>query len=142
MCKALGVKPGKALDYLNRWATKLEQSSYDESFNIIRFSQELKQKQPDSEERLRQKKERAMERKKEWLEKNREAMNTRKRELYAAKKALRQQQMYSRFKNALTANQNRLSPDGAYQPKPMQRSIPMPHEGKTQEHQMSPAPSS
>ena len=32
-----------------------------------------------------------MERKKEWLEKNREAMNTRKREIYAEKKALKQQ---------------------------------------------------
>lgn len=42
MCKVFGVKPGKALDYLNRWSSKLEQSSYDESFNIIRFSKELK----------------------------------------------------------------------------------------------------
>ena len=42
ICKILGIKPGKALDYLNRWSTKLEQSNYDESFNIIRFSKELK----------------------------------------------------------------------------------------------------
>ena len=102
MCKILGVKPGKALDFLNKWGMKLDQGKFDETFDIVRFSKEVKKRQPDTEDKLRQKKERAMERKKEWLEKNREAMNSRKRELYAEKKALKQQQMYSRFKIALT----------------------------------------
>ena len=91
MCKILGVKPGKALDFLNKWSMKLDQGNFDESFDVVRFSKEVKKKQPDTEDKLRQKKERAMERKKEWLEKNREAMNSRKRELYAEKKALKQQ---------------------------------------------------
>ena len=66
---------------------KLEQTPTDEKYDIIRFSKEVKQKQPDTEDKLRMKKERAMERKKEWLEKNREAMNSRKRELYHERKA-------------------------------------------------------
>jgi len=89
MCKNLGVKPGKALDFLNKWNVKLDQSFFDETFDIIRFSVEVKKKLPDSEDKIRQKKERAMERKKEWIEKNREAMNSRKRELYAEKKAIK-----------------------------------------------------
>lgn len=91
MCKLLSVKPGKALDFLNKWSMKLDNGNFDDTFNIIRFSKEVKKKQPDTEDKLRLKKERAMERKKEWLEKNREAMNSRKRELYAEKKALKQQ---------------------------------------------------
>ena len=66
---------------------KLEQTPTDEKYDIIRFSKEVMQKQPDTEDKLRMKKERAMERKKEWLEKNREAMNSRKRELYHERKA-------------------------------------------------------
>ena len=92
MCKVLSVKPGKALDFLNKWCMrleKLEAGTADDQFDIIRFSKEVKKKVPDSEDKLRQKKERAIQRKKEWLEKNREAMNSRKRELYAEKKALK-----------------------------------------------------
>ena len=119
MCKILSVKPGKALDFLNKWSMKLDQGNFDDSFDLIRFSKEVQKRQPDTEDKLRQKKERAIERKKEWLEKNREAMNSRKRELYAEKKALKQQQMYSRFKIALTQNKSRSqyqSPESMFQP--------------------------
>ena len=102
MCKNIGVKPGKALDFLSKWSAQLDQCPNDEEFDLIRFSKEVKTKVPDTAEKRMAKKERAIERKKEWLEKNRDSMNSRKRELYHERKALKQQQMYSRFKNALT----------------------------------------
>ena len=89
MCKILCVKPGKALDFLNKWNIRLEQRQAGDEYAIIQFSKEVKGKLPDTEDKLRQKKARAMERKREWLKKNREAMNSRKRELYAEKKALK-----------------------------------------------------
>ena len=102
VCKNLGVKPGKALDFLNKWSTHLDSVPTDEDYDVIRFSKEIKAKVPDTEEKLKQKKERAMARKRDWLAKNRESMNCRKRELYHERKALKQQQMYAKFKNALT----------------------------------------
>ena len=80
---------------------KLDQVEFEDQYDIIRFSKDVKQKTPESDDKLARKKERAMERKKDWLEKHREDMNRRKRELYAEKKALKTQQMYSRFKVAL-----------------------------------------
>ena len=44
MCKILGVKPGKALDFLNKWSMKLDQGKFDETFDIVRFSKEVKKK--------------------------------------------------------------------------------------------------
>ena len=89
MCKILSVKPGKALDFLNKWNIKLDQVPFEDQYDIIRFSKDVKKKTPESDDKLKKKKERAMERKKDWLEKNREDMNRRKRELYAEKKALK-----------------------------------------------------
>ena len=102
VCKNIGVKPGKALDFLNKWSAMLDQNPNNEEYDIIKFSKEIKKKVPDSEEKLQAKKARALARKKDWLEKNRESMNCRKRELYHERKALKQQQMYAKFKNALT----------------------------------------
>ena len=101
MCKVLCIKPGKALDFLNRWNMKITQSPSSD-VEIIKFSTGVKSKQQDNGEKLKLKKDRAMERKKDWIEKNRDAMNSRKRELYAEKKAAKQQEMYQRFKAALT----------------------------------------
>ena len=52
VCKNIGVKPGKALDFLNKWAAQLELVPNDDEFDIIRFSKEVKKRGPESKEKI------------------------------------------------------------------------------------------